>query len=59
MPNRTQQPLIYGAALGIATYAFRIFSRIRAPSAFALPDRRCHPLNGWTSSATAPSVSAL
>lgn len=58
MPNRTSSRLIYGAALGIATYAFRIFSPYQSAVCFALLIVGAIP-NGWTSSATAPSVSAL
>lgn len=36
MPNRTSSRLIYGAALGIATYAFRIFSPYQSAICFAL-----------------------
>lgn len=36
MPNRTSSRLIYGAALGIATYAFRIFSPYQSAVCFAL-----------------------
>ena len=36
MPNRTSSCLIYGAALGIATYAFRIFSPYQSAICFAL-----------------------
>ena len=36
MPNRASSRLIYGAALGIATYAFRIFSPYQSAICFAL-----------------------
>ena len=37
MPNRTSSRILYGAALGIATYAFRVFSPYESAVCFALP----------------------
>ena len=36
MPNRTSSRIVYGAALGIATFAFRIFSPYESAVCFAL-----------------------
>ena len=36
MPNRTSSRIVYGAALGIATYAFRVFSPYESAACLAL-----------------------
>lgn len=36
MPNRTSSRIVYGAALGIATHAFRVFSPYESAVCFAL-----------------------
>lgn len=36
MPNRTSSRIVYGAALGIATHAFRVFSPYESAACFAL-----------------------
>lgn len=36
MPNRTSSRILYGAALGIATHAFRVFSPYESAACFAL-----------------------
>ena len=59
MPDRRMSRIIYGAALGIMTYVFRVFSPYECAACCALLIVSSIPPNGSTSSATAPNASAL